>query len=75
MYRIVKLVCIDIAMEVFLLSLPALPHEVQMYVAHGLHCNLCFVIDPTYPNINDEKFPEMHWKEFHQMPLSIWANQ
>ncbi len=68
----VELGCIDIATEVsLLLSHSALPHEGHMDAAlHimaylGLHHNSHWCMDPTYPDINDDQFPVMDWKEFY----------
>ncbi len=68
----VSLGCIDVAMEVSLLSLHSvLRHERHMYralyiVANlGLHHNSCLCMDPTGTDIDNEQFPLMDWKEFY----------
>ena len=68
----VELGRIDIATEVSLLSShSALPREGHMDAAlHimaylGLHHNSRLCMDPTYPDIDDEQFPVMDWKEFY----------
>ncbi len=67
-----KLGHIDIATEVcLLLSHSALLCEGHMDAAlHimaylGLHHNSRLCMDPTYPDIDDEQFPVMDWKEFY----------
>ncbi len=63
---------IAIATEVSLLSShSALPHEGRMDAVLnimdylGLHHNSRLCMDPTYPDIDDEQFPVMDWKEFY----------
>ncbi len=86
----VKLGCIDIATKVSLLTLHlALSHEghmdtsLQIMAYLGLHHNTCLFMDQIYPDINDDKFPVMDWKEFYGKVMepispnsqSPWENQ
>ncbi len=68
----VELGCIDITMEIsLLLSHSAPPRESHMDAAlhimadFGLHHNSHLCMDPTYPDIDDNQFPAMDWKEFY----------
>ncbi|KAL7462190.1 hypothetical protein ACHAXS_002579 [Conticribra weissflogii] len=69
----VTLDLIDIATKVSLLSShSALQHEDNMDAAMhimaylGLHHNSCLCMDPTYPDIDDDQFPVIDWKEFYE---------
>ncbi len=68
----VELGCKDIATEVSLLSSHSiLPHEDHMdaslnIMAYlGLHHNSHLCMDPTYPDIDNDQFPVMDWKELN----------
>ncbi len=72
MHWMVELGCIDISMNVLLLSLHlVLPHEGHIDAAWnvmaclGLHHNSCLSMYPTYPTIDNDPFPVMDWKEFY----------
>ncbi len=86
----VDLGCIDKATEVSLL----LSHSVLLCKGHmgtalhimaylGLHHNSHLCMDPTYPNIGNDQFPVLVWKDsttmsknpFHPMPQNPWENR
>ncbi len=86
----VELGRIDKATKVSLLSShSALPREGHMDAAlHiiallGLHHNSRLCMNPTYPDIDNDQFPVMDWKEFYSevtdpIPPNApnpWANQ